>query len=129
MSIHDRLRAVRKHTRLTIDQFADSLGVPYSVVQNGELGRVQPTEAYLRLICYAYNVNRYYLDTGLGDMFNAPQSADDLEAQLRVVLSGMDGFKVDTIVRLALMPDDWWLTLKASQEGSLRANSSSSLIP
>lgn len=128
MSIHARLRAVRKHKRMTIDQFADSLGVPYSVVQNSELGRTQPTEAYLRLVCFAHCVSRYFLDTGQGDMFTTPQTADDISAQLRVVLAGMDDYKVDTIVRLALMPDDWWQALK-DQQGSLRANSSSTFNP
>lgn len=128
MSIQSRLRAVRKHKRMTIDQFADSLGVPYSVVQNSELGRTQPTEAYLRLVCFVHCVSRYFLDTGLGDMFTTPQTADEIAAQLRVVLSGMDAYKVDTIVRLALMPDDWWQALK-DQQGSFRANNSSSLSP
>lgn len=128
LPIKDRLRAVRKRMRMTIDQFADSTGVPYSMVQNCELGRVQPTEAYLRLISFVHGVNRYWLDTGLGDMCIAPQSPDEIAAQLRVVLSGMDAYKVDTIVRLALMPDDWWQALK-DQQGSFRANNSSSFNP
>ena len=107
----DRLRTVRKHLNLSMADFGKSIGVSYDVISNLELGRTSPSESMLRLICFTHGVNRYYLDTGEGDIFLG-ESSDDIADQLRVVLWGMDEFKVNTIISLVKMPDEWWNALK-----------------
>lgn len=111
----DRLRTVRKHLNLSMADFGKSIGVSYDVISNLELGRTSPSESMLRLICFTHGVNRYYLDTGEGDIFLG-ESSDDIADQLRVVLWGMDEFKVNTIISLVKMPDEWWNALKLMHE-------------
>lgn len=109
--IKDRLRILRKRLNMSMTAFGKSIGVSYDVISNWELGRTSPSESMLRLICLTHAVNRYYLDTGEGDILLG-ESSDDIADQLRVVLWGMDEFKINTIISLSQMPDDWWSALK-----------------
>lgn len=93
---------------MTMQAFGESLGVTYSVISNYELGRVKPSDLFLRHLCSTHNISRYWLDTGDGSPDPASESMDDVCAQLRVVLSGMDPGKVDAICHLVRMPDSWW---------------------
>lgn len=116
-TIGERLRFIRKRLGLTMTDFGKSLGLSYSVISNLELGRTVPTEAIINLICHTHNVNRFFLDTGEGEPFTYPESEDEITAQLRVVLAGMDPFKVDAIIRLVNMPDAWWQMIKEQKDG------------
>lgn len=116
-TIGERLRYVRKRLGLTMTDFGKPLGFSYNVMSNFELGRTEPTDSAIKLICFTYGVNQYFLDTGKGEPFDHPETEDELATQLRIVLSGMDKFKVDTIIRLAKMPDDWWQMLKEQKDG------------
>lgn len=116
-TIGERLRYVRKRMGMTMTDFGKPLGLSYSVISNFELGRTKPSDTVLRLICYTYSINDYFLATGNGEPFDYPETEDELADQLRIVLTGMDSFKVDTIIRLAKMPDDWWQMLKEQKDG------------
>lgn len=107
-----RLRQARKLQNMTMTAFARSLGITYNVLANYELGRVQPTDLFLRHLCSTYGISRYWLETGEGDPYRQEETLDDVCAQLRVVLAGMDPYKVDTIIKLVRMPDSWWQQLK-----------------
>lgn len=115
--IRDRLRHVRKLQNMTIEAFGASLGVSYNVIANYELGRVKPPDLFLRHLCSIYRINLYWLKTGVGEPVQTDETLDDICDQLRVVLSGMDPYKVDTIVKLVRMPDSWWTDLKNQRGG------------
>lgn len=104
---------MRKHLKMNRTDFARTLGVSMDVLANYELGRSAPSDTFIHLLCLTHHVNRYWLKTGIGEPF----PDDDISAQLRTVLAGMDDFKVDTIIRLVNMPDSWWGALKQSQDG------------
>lgn len=115
--LKSRLRQARKLQNMTMTAFGESLGVSYSVISNYELGRVQPSDLFLRHLCSTYGINRYWLETGEGQPLQQEETPDDVCAQLRVVLAGMDPYKVDTIVKLVRMPDAWWQQLKQQKDG------------
>lgn len=115
-TLRERLRYIRTSKDMTLEAFGASLGVTYNVIANYELGRTNPPEQFLRLLCYTYDVSYYWLDTGNGKPFEY-ETLDEIEDQLRVVLSCMNEFKVDAIVRLARMPDSWWQDLKNQRGG------------
>lgn len=98
---------------MTRSEFSQTLGVTVDVLANYELGRVPVPETFLRLLCLIHHVSRYWMQTGMGEPF----PDDDIAAQLRTVLAGMDEYKVDTIIRLSRMPDEWWAELKQSKDG------------
>ena len=115
--LKSRLRQVRKMQHMTIESFGSSLGVTYNVIANYELGRAKPSEPFLRHLCSVYNINLYWLQTGEGQPTQTDETLDDICAQLRVVLSGMDPFKINTIIRLTRMPDSWWQALRQQKDG------------
>lgn len=104
---------MRKHLKMNRTDFARTLGVTMDVLANYELGRTTPQEPFVHLLCLTHHVSLYWLKTGNG----VPFPDDDIAAQLRIVLAGMDDFKVDTIIRLVNMPDSWWAALKESKDG------------
>lgn len=110
--LKDRLRHVRKMQNMTMEAFGASLGVTYNVISNYELGRARPYPPFLRLLCSTYGISQYWLETGNGEPVQTEETLDDVCAQLRVVLAGMDPYKVDTIVKLVRMPDSWWQQLQ-----------------
>ena len=75
--MHNRIRAVRKALNLSQREFGESLGVSRDVISNIEYGRVPPKEPFLIHLCQQCRVNRHWLDTGEGDMFegDTPQDA------------------------------------------------------
>lgn len=113
----DRLRHARSLLHMTMEAFGESLGVSYNVIANYELGRVTPPKLFLNHMCSIYPINQQWLETGIGEPMLTDETLDDVCTQLRIVLAGMDPFKVDTIVKLARMPDAWWQDLKNQKGG------------
>lgn len=115
--LKSRLRQVRKLNHKTIEAFGESLGVSYNVIVNYELGRAKPSAPFLRHLCSVYGVSLYWLETGEGQPTQTDETLDEICDQLRVVLAGMDPYKVDTIIRLVRMPDKWWQQLSLQKDG------------
>lgn len=69
MSIGERIKKLRKHLDLTQQKFGERLGIKGNTVAQYELGRNEPIDAVLSLICKEFNVNENWLRTGDGKMF------------------------------------------------------------
>lgn len=67
--MHERIRMLRRHKDLTQQEFADRIGVKRGAIANYEIGRNEPTDAVISLICREFNVNEEWLRTGEGEMF------------------------------------------------------------
>lgn len=65
----DRLKDLRKAKGLTQQEFADKIGIKRGAIANYELGRNEPIDAVITLICREFNVNENWLRTGEGEMF------------------------------------------------------------
>lgn len=68
--MEQRLKQIRKHFHLTQEDFADRLGIKRSAISNYEIGRNEPIDAVVSLICREFNVNERWLRTGEGEMFD-----------------------------------------------------------
>ena len=80
MEMRDRIKAIRTHKDINMTQaeFSVSLGLaPTSAASWEKKANPQtPTESMRILICEKFGVNREWLETGKGDMFQ-PQPQDD----------------------------------------------------
>ena len=112
--MNQRLKGLRKQLGLTQEEFADRLGVKRSGISNYEIGRNEPIDAVISLICREFNVSEQWLRTGEGEMFNQPQSRKD-EIQ-RIVERMMEGrkaeFKYRLISVLNRLDEDQWGALE-----------------
>lgn len=66
--MYERIKLLRKDTGLSQKEFGDKLGVSRDVISNIELGRVEPKESLIKLICKEFNIDYIWLTTGLGEM-------------------------------------------------------------
>ena len=53
----EHIKELRKFFGLTQSEFGESIGVSRDVVGNLELGRVEPSELIIKMICKTYHVN------------------------------------------------------------------------
>lgn len=67
--MNERIKELRKSLGLTQEQFAKRLGIKRGAVANYEIGRNNPIDAVVSLICREFNVNESWLRTGEGEMF------------------------------------------------------------
>lgn len=72
----NRIKAIREALKLSQREFGEKLGVSRDVISNLEYGRVQPKELFLQHVCQQYGVNRYWLETGQGEMFKGGAPLD-----------------------------------------------------
>lgn len=67
--MNERLKELRKTLKLTQQEFADKLNIKRGAIANYEIGRNEPIDAVISLICREFNVNEEWLRNGTGDMF------------------------------------------------------------
>ncbi|MFJ8102836.1 helix-turn-helix transcriptional regulator [Lysinibacillus sp. NPDC096212] len=84
--MNKRIKEVRKHEGLSQEDFANKLSVTRNVIASYELGRVEPTELFIKHLCREFDVNEEWLLNGEGEMILTPEElyADIVtEAMLR----------------------------------------------
>ncbi len=74
----NRIKALRKELNLSQREFGEKLGVSRDVISNIEYGRVLPKERFLQHVCQLYGVNKRWLETGQGEMFETIPPDDKL---------------------------------------------------
>lgn len=67
--MNERIKKLRKALDLTQQQFADKIKVKRNTVATYEMGRSEPSDSAISLICREFNVNETWLRTGNGEMF------------------------------------------------------------
>lgn len=96
----DRIKKIRKSLDMTQQDFADRIGVKRNTIGQYEIGRNEPIETVINLICREFNVNEEWLRYGEGEMFNpAPTDALDQLAQ-KYKLSNADYVMIEKFVNL-----------------------------
>lgn len=68
MEIGNRIKEVRKESKLTQSEFGGMIGISLSGVSSLEIGKNTPSEQTIRAICSEFNVNRDWLVDGIGEM-------------------------------------------------------------
>lgn len=106
-NMDERLKLLRKALKLSQQEFADQLGIKRGTVANYEVGRNEPIDAVIALICRRFNVNEQWLRTGEGDMF-PPQNRLDEIASITSDLfnSEPESFKYRLITAIAKMNEN-----------------------
>lgn len=113
MSINNRVTEVRKAVNLTMEAFGSRLGVTRSSISRIESGLVNVSSQITTAICREFNVNREWLETGEGDMFEE-LSTQELAARIvGQALSTSDDFVLNTFIALGQMSPAEWRAVKA----------------
>lgn len=108
-----RLKAVRKAVGLTQQEFADRLGIKRGAVANYEIGRNDPIDAVISLICREFGVNETWLRTGEGEMF-APVDPENqlMEWAGRLLADSSDSFRARFVRMMMGLTDKEWAVLE-----------------
>lgn len=104
----DRIKKIRKELDLTQQEFADRIGIKRGGVANYEIGRNEPADAVISLICREFNVNEEWLRTGQGEMFiqrTRNQIITDFAGDL---ITEPESFKTRLIEGLAKLDTSDW---------------------
>lgn len=78
MTLGERIKKLRKSFDLTQREFGERIGVKPNTIATYEIGRNEPIDAVVSLICREFNVNEVWLRTGDGEM-SVPKEADALD--------------------------------------------------
>lgn len=107
--LNDRIRKLRKALDLTQQEFADRLGVKRNTVATYEIGRSQPIDAVISLICREFDVSESWLRTGEGEMFIQRARDEELTALVNDLLAGEGSDFRHRIITalLRLTPEQW----------------------
>ena len=98
--LHERIKEMRKALGLTQQEFADRLNIKRGTMANYEIGRNEPIDAVISLICREFNVSETWLRTGKGEMF-APEQTDAWEEVVkRRGLSSGDRLLIEKFMNL-----------------------------
>lgn len=110
----ERIKAVRKaqEPKLSQTEFGEKLGVSRGVVNNLELGRVEPTELMIRSIARTFNVDEVWLRTGAGTMEVQATRKENIAAFFHDLRGDDDdSFRVRLVSALAELNEDEWALL------------------
>lgn len=108
--MNERIKKIRKALGLTQHEFAERLNIGRGTLANYEVGRNEPIDAVISLICREFDVNEHWLRTGEGEMFIQKSPGDEISAFVGDILRGEPDFRQRFITVLARMtPDEWGL--------------------
>lgn len=111
--MNDRIKKLRKALDLTQQEFADRIGVKRNTVATYEIGRNEPIDAVIALICREFNVNEQWLREGKEPMFIEMSRDEEIAAFVGKTLSEeSDTFKKRFISMLSRLSESDWEVLE-----------------
>lgn len=114
MTIGERLKNLRKALGLTQQEFSDKLKVSRSNIATYEVGKNNPAEAVINLICREFNVSEAWLRTGEGEMFVERTRDDELAAFMDELLAEESAdFRRRLVTALSRLKPEQWEALEA----------------
>lgn len=116
MNIGERIKKLRKHLDLTQQKFGERLGIKGNTVAQYELGRNEPIDAVLSLICREFSVNENWLRTGEGEMFEELTEQQKLMKYTGLLLKDKDSAIATAIQALIVTYEQLDDTSKATLE-------------
>lgn len=112
MTQGERVRALRKALRLTLDKFAEPIGVKKAAISNIENDIRGLTDQMIISICREYNANEEWLRTGVGEMF-VPLTRNQVIADFAAdLIKEDDPFKTRLVEALARLSEEEWEVLE-----------------
>ena len=117
MKISDRVRELRIAKNLTQQEFADKLKIKRSTISNYDIGRSEPSESAISLICREFNVSEDWLRTGEGEMFAPITRDEEIATFIGSIQADVDDtFKKRLISVLAKLDEKEWDLLEKIAE-------------
>ena len=113
--MNERLKELRKALGFKNQQdFADALNIKRGTIANYEIGRNEPIDAVIALICSKFNVNEDWLRTGEGETFlDVSVEAEISEFTKNLLLEKSGSFKKRLVSALARLSADEWEVLES----------------
>lgn len=73
-----RIKMIRDHLKLKQNEFAEKLGIKQSSLSSIENVSVNVSDRVQKDVCISFNVNKEWLLTGKGEMFNSLSREDEI---------------------------------------------------
>lgn len=107
--MNERIKKIRKTLGLTQQEFADVIGIKRNTFSQYEIGRNEPIDAVITLICREFDVNENWLRTGEGEMFIEKSKDEQItEMLVNIRLAGEESFQHRLAAAFsAFNADDW----------------------
>lgn len=117
-NVGNRIKQLRKELGITQEEFSRRIGVKRNTIANYELGRNDPVDSVLSLICREYGVREEWLRTGEGDMYKKLSRNEEIARMVHTILTEEeDSFKARLIeVLINLEPEDLEVIAKIARE-------------
>lgn len=106
----ERIRIIRKKHNLTQAVFGEKVGVGRDTITNWELGRSEPPETVIRLICREFNVDYGWLKNGDGEMYASED--EEFQAAIDDLMTGENETAKAFLRTLAKLNDSQWEVLE-----------------
>ena len=107
--LNERIKKLRKALDLTQREFGERIGVKGNTIAQYELGRNEPIDAVLSLICREFRVNKKWLREGTGEMFLPTDCNDDIAKLIQLLYNeDTDSFKNRFVSILAKLNTNEW---------------------
>lgn len=105
----DRIRELRQSLGLTQAAFAGRLGIKPSAIANYEVGRNEPIDAVISLICREFGVSETWLRTGEGPMYQPRTRLEEITRRVAEMAGGdPNPFREKLLLALLRIPEDKW---------------------
>lgn len=95
--MNERLKALRKETHLTQQEFADRLKISRNNIATYETGKSKPGDSVIALICREFDVDEDWLRTGAGEMFVQLDKDEEFDRLCMEIQMSDDNFIKDII--------------------------------
>ena len=113
MTIGERIKKARRALDLTQKEFANRIGIKQNTVATYEIGRSEPIDAVVSLICREFNVNETWLRTGEGEMFVQQSNEDELADMVERLITGESAeFKRRLVRALSTLKEEHWILVE-----------------
>lgn len=76
MTVGERITLIRKDNKLSMEKFGNRIGITRASVSLIESGTNNPSNQTIDFICKEFNVNREWLLSGEGDMYDLSMDED-----------------------------------------------------
>jgi transcriptional regulator with XRE-family HTH domain len=79
MDVNQRIKELRRYLKLSQKSFSRGIYISYGYIAEIELGNSRANDRIIELISTKYGVNRRWLETGEGNMFDKAPPDSELE--------------------------------------------------
>lgn len=112
MTQGERIRALRKELGLTLEKFAEPIGVKKAAISNIENDTRGLTDQMIISICREYNASEEWLRTGKGEMLIPLSRDEEISRFVGEVIKEDDTFKKKLISVLSRLDERDWEDLE-----------------